>query len=134
MAISAGGSVTFCPRSDDRSAGGFDEPRQALQKGGFAGAGGSDDAHELTGPDGEVDVPEDLVVAVGFAEVVDDEEFVGRAGGGRGPGVVGLGGGHVRLLGVLLVVPGEDPGLDQPESEIEEVIPARRASRCRTTC
>ena len=53
----------------DLAAGGRLQQVDAPQQGGLAGPGGADDAGHVPGPDGEVNVLQDLVAAEGLAEV-----------------------------------------------------------------
>ncbi len=57
------------------------EEGEAAQEGGFAAAGFASDHHALAFGEGEGDVGEDVGVVEFFAEVFDDEEFLGHGDG-----------------------------------------------------
>ena len=120
MAISAGGSVTAVLAATTDPQVGSVSPDRHCSRVVLPAPEGPTMQRNSPDADGEVDVPEDLVVAVGFAEVVDHQQFVAGTGRPVGRSAV-MGVVIVRLLGVFLVVPVEDPGLDQAESEIEQV-------------
>ena len=59
------------PVIEDLSGGGRLQKIDAAQEGGFSGAGGADDADDITVADGKVNVFEDLMGAEGLGQMID---------------------------------------------------------------
>ena len=70
----SGGGGGFGGGVEDLAGGGFDEAEEEAGEGGFAGAGFADEAEGFAAGEGEGDVVDDGVGAVGFGEVVGGEE------------------------------------------------------------